>query len=527
MFELRQPELLALLAVAPALWWLHRLHDRGIDQPVAALFLWQTSATDMSQGIRLAAADPAWRRRVSVVVCACMAMAGPLYLTNKPAITVWVDDSPSMFVAESGATRLALAADELARRIGEDFGGGLMLRSLGDPTKSSQADNANALLQSLRTWPVAGNALTPPPPALMDRGRRHWLISDGADPDIAEWSSSAPLSGVVQIGSEKNNAAVTAITARASASDMNVLDVRVHIGYSGTSAGYRTVNITGVEDPGEQRFELAPGASRIITATALRGRNIEARLDPPDPLPMDDSLILPASASAALKVRVIGDCPGALVGALAAIPKLDLSNAPGQPADLLVACAAAGALPQTDTAAMFFVTPESQPQQFRKPVWSTLAGPLQNIALEDVAAEVVDRPVGTAATPLLSSGRGALISLHREADRAPAVYVGLDIADAAWARQPSYALLIARLAELAAGQLLLDPIDAVARGSGEEEIAPRYALAQREVDVTPASTGRDIAAWFIFAALLLVLLDLAVLIGTARRAAAPAAAAGR
>ncbi|MDH3840180.1 MAG: hypothetical protein OES35_04580, partial [Chromatiales bacterium] len=68
---------------------------------------------------------------------------------------------------------------------------------------------------------------------------------------------------------------------------------------------------------------------------------------------------------------------------------------------------------------------------------------------------------------------------------------------------------------------------AVARGSGEEEIAPRYALAQREVDITPASTGRDIAAWFIFAALLLVLLDLAVLIGTARRAAAPAAAAGR
>ena len=128
-----------------------------------------------------------------------------------------------------------------------------------------------------------------------------------------------------------------------------------------------------------------------------------------------------ASASAALKVRVIGDCPGALVGALAAIPKLDLSDAPGQPADLLVACAAAGALPQTDTAAMFFVTPESQPQQFRKPVWSTLAGPLQNIALEEVAAEVVDRPVGTAATPVLSSGRGALISLHREADRAPAV----------------------------------------------------------------------------------------------------------
>lgn len=527
MFELRHPDLLALFALAPALWWLHRLRDRGIDYPVAALFLWRTSTKDMSQGIRIAAADPAWRRRVSFVVFACLAMAGPLYLTNRPAVTVWVDDSPSMYVSESGGTRLALAADELVRRLGDNFAGALTLRSLADPAKSLRADTADTVSQSLRSWPVANSPLTPPPPALMERGRQHWLVSDGADRNVAAWSSGAPLSGIVQIGSDQNNAAVTAITARASAHDTNVLDVQIHIGYSGTAGDNRTLTVTGVDGPGGQRIDLAPGPSRVIAATAMRGRNIEARLDPPDALPMDDSLTLPGGASAALSYRVIGDCPAALIDALAVIPKLERADAADPPAALIIACAAAPeALPDTSEAAMFFLTPVSPPRRVRNPVWSTEAGALQNIAIENVGGAVIDLPSGTAATPILSSDRGALVLLQRETGRAPAVYVGLDIADSAWVGQPSFVLLVARLAELVAGQPLLDPIDAVARITGEEEISPRYELRPRGADVTPSSAGRDIAAWLILAALLLVLLDLGVLVGNARRAAAPAAGRG-
>lgn len=527
MFELRHPELLALFAVAPALWWLHRLRDRGIDHSVAALFLWRTSISDMSRGMQIAAADPAWRRRVAFVFFACLAMAGPLYLSNKPAVTVWVDDSPSMYVSESGETRLALAADELSRKLEDKFAGELTLRSLADPARSLRADTTEALSQSLRSWPVANNPLTPPPPALMERDRQHWLVSDGADRDVAAWASGAPLSGIVRIGSDQNNTAVSAITARASAHDTNVLDVQIHIDYTGTAADSRTLTVTGVDDSGRQRIDLTPGRSQIIAATAMRGRDVEARLDPPDALPMDDSLTLPGGASAALSFRVIGDCPATLTDALAVIPKLEPADAADPLAALIIACApAARTLPDTGEALMFFLTPDSPPRRVRSPVWSTEAGALQNIAIDNVSGTVIDLPPGTAATPILSSDRGPLISLQQETGRAPAVYVGVDIADSAWVGQPSFVLLVARLAELVAGQPLLDPIDAVARITGDEEISPRYELRPRDVDVIPSSTGRDIAAWLILAALLLVLLDLGVLVGNARRAAAPAAGRG-
>ena len=523
MIELRHPLWLALLGLVPALWWLHRLRDRGFDFPVAALFLWQPSKVAISQGMRIDTADPAWRRRALLAAVAALALAGPLLHSGQAPLTVWVDDSPSMFATESGTTRIELAAAEVVRRAQADAVSGFTLRSLGDPAVAIHVDSARELADKLTSWPVARQNLRPPPPVLMDKSQRHWLVSDGADRDLADWSANAPLAAIIEVGSKRNNAVIDAIAARANPDNARMMDLQFHIRYSGSIPGSRTLVISGTKNPGEQIVELAPGLPHVVTASAAMGQTITARLEPPDAMALDDSLVLTGDASAAIAVRIGADCPAALTDALDAIPGLEPSAAPARRAGLIVACASMSDLPPTDSPAVYFVAPETGVQRLPAPQWSAHAGPLRSIPVDNVSGAEIALGPGVAVTPLLSADGRTVIALHQSPGQSPAIYVGLAIDNTAWTPQTSFALLVARLAELVTERQLLDPVIEIRQEVTDEAISPRYRMRPNVVAIPAAESDREIAPWLICAALLLVLWDLVALIAGARGTAAPAA----
>ena len=524
MIEFQHPGWLALLGLAPALWWLHRLRDRGFHHPVAALFLWQPSENEVAHGMRMDKADPAWRRRALLATIAAIAIAGPLLHSRQPPITIWLDDSPSMFADESGNTRMELAAIELVRYADAAATDDIILRSLGDPSMTVRVAAANEITDNLASWRAAAQPPNPPPPALMDKERQHWLVSDGADRQVSEWSANAPLTAIVRVGSDQNNSVIAAITARANPDDARTMDLQVHIQNLSANSGNRTLVISGTNGPAEQYLALEPRSSRIVTATAAMGRDIEARLEPPDALAMDDSLLLTGNASAAIVVRIDADCPQALADAVAAIPGLRPAAGPEQPAGLLVVCADTYSLPLASPV-LLFVTPLADVQQIQAPVWSPGAGALRQLVLDEVSgAELAPQP-GITTTPLLSSGGRTLMALQQRPQHPPAIHVGLAIDDSGWTRQASFALLVARLAEHVTNRPLLDPLIAARQAVAGEEISPRHPLSANPAAFPVTGSDRDLSTWLILAALLLVLWDLVILVAAARKTLAPASQA--
>ena len=197
------PSWLAGLLLIPLVWWLHRFRELGRSVPVAAAFLWVTGAASADSGRLARVADPAWLLRALLLSSLLLALAGPHWqLVQAPPVTVWLDDSRSMFATESGATRMQSALAELEQALARSSYGPVTLRSLGSPGLVRQLTAAGTFESVADFAGEPRGEPTPPAPTTMNAGQLHWLVSDGASAGLASWAARAPLSRIFQPGGE-------------------------------------------------------------------------------------------------------------------------------------------------------------------------------------------------------------------------------------------------------------------------------------------------------------------------------------
>jgi hypothetical protein len=499
------PGALALAALVPLIWWLHRARPHGEPLEVASLVLFrQQSGSPPSIEPRPAdRPDRAWIRRALLVLALTGSLTGMREPTRTPPVVVWIDSSPSMQTRERGATRLQTALANLDRELAGRGVREVTLRSLG------RADLAlrervpfDARRVALR-MPAGAPIL--PEPAALDRSAEHWLVTDGTDEAVFRWLSVAPLAHVVPAGILTENDAVTLLAYRPSLLGNGCGDAIVTVYDAGLSTSRRRLDLTAPPCAATGSSASAPPAYTDLTLQAGQtqtlhfsvGRpplRIEASLTPADALPDDDRLALEVTRPLTERVAVDPACGRGLEAAVQADPAV--VAAPPQDAQLLVDCSLRwpdSALPR------LIVHPAALPQALLWPLrWHWRPGP---------------RAEGR----VLSSPAGRPLAVLRPGPPRTLATV-LDLQDGELAARSEYPLLVASLLDATAGEVLTERLLHTAHAPADARIAPdtaalaRWQRAHRgsraplaahgSVDLTPAMLSLSVllAVWELAAA---------------------------
>ena len=509
--DLAAPAWLLALALVPLVRWLHRFHAGGKTLRVPILFLWREAGAEPSAGARRRDPDPAWRRRAGIVALLVLTLVGPAWtLPETRHIAVWIDDSPALFAQESdGRDRLALAAEALAKQLGESGAAEADLHALHRPGAILRvaAGPAATLEQRLRAWlPEPGpGPLAPPPPA--PTGER-WLLSAGTDPRVKASLAGTRFRRVIPLGVATENQAVLRLAVRPSlrsAGELRGLAEVVNAGLAPATrvmelrcggTAFATSNLTVA--PGEraiQAFALPPGSEERLAAVLL----------PPgaDALPLDDTLELGQTpTAAAAPIATEGPCPPAVRAVIAAHPGLRPA-APVQ-AELRVLCGGDGVPPGPPT--LWLPAGSGAAPTAVEPVWAEeLAGAMPP-RLAVTWLHPIEAPAGTRGRTLLAAGRTPLVI---EQDRPRRILLLFAVDAGGLAARPELPALIGLLLDRLAGRELLLPDVSAARNPAAANIAPGP-LPRAEDSAQVAGARRlELAPWLMAAALLLLFLDMA------------------
>ena len=516
--EIASPYWLLLVPpVALAVWWLHRFREKAPRVRVSAVFLWQGLGSAESAGNRLERAEPVWLLRALVLVLVLAALAGPGWIgKTERKVTVWFDDSPSMQAQEAGGVRWKLAASRLVQALRQSGVTRVEVRSLRRPQRRFRlaGSGLDQLGERLAPWfrqPLPEQE-RPLPPLPLARGE-HWLVSDGADPDLARWAAAAGPGRILQAGEATENRAIVHLGLRRDLASPDRLEGLARIRNAGRRAARQNLVLLRNGQPlGEWSLHLPPGQEVVRTfGLPLAGTSkIEAMLaaDPsnPDHLPLDDGLELEVTARQWQKdVALRGECGGALEKALATLPGVRLVRGSG---DLSVVCSDT----EPDTGGvptLWFRIPDS-PVEPQGPLrWLPPANDLHWPLLERRWLRTATRFArGRGTSPLLSAGEHPLVLLHP--GKPMMLEVRLDMEHPLFTGQPAYPLLIGRLAEYALGSPLLDRVAARSRNPLDALIAPAPLPlpAAKRASGPGVSRITDLGNWPILLALALLLVDL-------------------
>jgi hypothetical protein len=507
MLSLATPLWLTGLVAVPLLWWLHRWRDTGQRIAVSALFLWRPAAQGSAAGQRLARPDPLWRLRAGIVVCLLLALAGPRWQVQQPAIAIWLDDSLSMYTLEDGVSRLVVGIDKLLQALQQAAYPKVTVHSLANPAKTLVLDAAHSerwrfhLLAGFHS--PAGNEPLPPPAVQMDSHAEHWLVSDGVHPAVQDWLQTAPVTRVIQVGKVRENVALTTLAARFPLTESGTLRVLIIVANPGEQAAERELELVlDGRAVYRQKLELAPGARVRQDLHLPSGLTLHARLSPADALPLDDELLL--SLPAPVKLRIEGNCGPSLRTALAAHPRLQPVETDS--AALTVACLD---IPPIVNGPLLLLHSAQNGRPVRDiPRWQPAAGALQQLVLEPgwlVSMPVQPHPA--ASEPLLTAGDNPLIL--SSAGPARVIDVLLDMEAPEWVRRHEYPVLVQGLIDLALGRALLGEFTSIQRDPKASQIAPRpLQLMEKASVVRPAADSKDLSPGLLGVCGLLLLLDM-------------------
>jgi len=295
MLSVAAPIWLTGLAVIPLIWWLHRLGDRDAAPPVSAAFLFYTQADETKTSHTLPRANPLWILRATLLSLLVLALTRLTWtLDSERHITVWFDDSLSMHAHEDERPRTAIAARKLGAALDEADPAKVQIRLLSDHRLQFDASAlaGEPRAAAIARWADSHRPGSPQIPFTLPRVTENWLVSDGADRRVNAWMDDAVFSRTIAVGSETENAAITAIMARRSLQQTTLHhgSVRVHNLGAADSKRILSVRADGQVILNED-IEITPGGAiyrsfRVPADTAL----VVATLLPGDALVLDDTL---------------------------------------------------------------------------------------------------------------------------------------------------------------------------------------------------------------------------------------------
>lgn len=385
MLSLAAPLWLLGLALLPVLRWLHRGGRHRAVLPVSHLGLWRGAAAHSPAAGEKQPPDPAWRRRALLAALLLVALAEPRQVPPQQAVTLWLDDSLSMFAREAQGTRLELALVQAAALLAQTPGAEIELRALGDPWVRLAAPDA-AALQALQAQRAAAAATEPtaPPAALLGAQRQHWLLSDGAHPALWHWPAGRRPDRIVQVGSLTRNVGLAQLSARRSPDDPTRLELLVMLSNGGNAAETRELLIatgsTGSTGAQRSSHRLAAGASALLTLQVAAADRVRATLQPADALPADDELVLDVTPLHRQRVVVDAGCPAVLRAAVASHPALVTAAADAAGAVAALDCGAGIARPDLATLRVSAGAPSRWPPG--PALWSAALSGSQRARLE-------------------------------------------------------------------------------------------------------------------------------------------------
>lgn len=491
------PAALALTALVPLLWWLHRGRPRGDPLQVSSLALFRAAKprAEPREPESIPQTDPAWIRRGLIVLALAAALAGVQRASRELPIVVWIDGSASLETREHGEPRLRLALAALDRELAAHGAARVTVHALSRPDfvrHLSVPFDAPALAAQL---PVG--APIPPDAAELDPAAQQWLVTDGANEGLVHWLSGAPMDHVVAVGSLSENAAVVLVAYRTSLRSTAQGDVLVSVYNAGRAAVQRRLELlaapiarTGAPAAAQSAAPVAglpsaslgsldlvlqPGETRTASfTTGAPPFRLEARLSPADALPDDDTLAVDVPRPLAARVAVDPACPPPLGDAVDADPAV--TRASPQGAELLVDCSdrwPESRVPRLTLRRLVNTRLLAEIPRWR---WSRAAPAFQSFP-RGMRAGSEPLSLSSGDELVVSDGARPLAVVHPHPVRT--LETVLDLEDDRLAARAEYPLIVASLLDAAAGEALLERVASASRSPQDARIAPDAAAIPR------------------------------------------------
>jgi hypothetical protein len=464
-----QPAWLLGLLLAPVIWYLHRSGPLLQRVPVASIDLWRDAAATAARSGRRPRPDPAWRRRAAIAVLLSLALASPHWRGAAPRVTVWIDDSVSMRMADASGSRLQRAVAMTQRALEAAGARDVVARRLSDPARQYDGLGDSALGSLLADARWSEPRL--PAPESLARSSTHWLVTDGADAAVNAWAAAAPIARVVQAPGATRNVGVTRMSARLQPGDASTLAVQIRVLNGGSERESRALELlAGTARVEARSIELDSGRAGTLefVLRAPAATPLAVHLLPGDALADDDSLQVDLASLAPLPVTVDAGCPAPVARAVRAHPALASSQA--QAAHLVVDC---GGLPSASGVARI-VLHQGAPTTLgaSRWLWSPEAADLQRQLTGLLPAATRGRlePPRPGDVVLLTSGTTPLIVSRAGSPRT--VESVLDLEAPGFASGPGLPLLVAAFADLALGEPLLGRTASADRGDDSSRVVP-------------------------------------------------------
>jgi hypothetical protein len=527
MLSLAAPIWLIGLTVIPLIWWLHRLGDPDAAAPVSAAFLFNTQADETKTSHTLPRANPLWILRATLLSLLVLALARLTWtLDSERHITVWLDDSISMHAHEDERTRTVIAARKLGAALDEADPAKVQIRLLSN---HRQQFDASALAGEPRSaaivsWADSHRPGSPQIPFTLPRETENWLVSDGADHRVNAWMDGVVFSRTIAVGSETENAAITAIMARRSLQQTALHHGSVRVHNLGTADSKRTLTVRADGQVVlDEDIEITPGGViyrnfRVPADAAL----VAARLLPGDALALDDTLEIDMDGLRPVMVDFDNRCGSHFSGALKAHPGLELRAGTEQETALAVRCAPSpepSAIPSISVHSATAYQAVTGPVQWHRPL-PGLSGMTLDPSWLLINPDSARPPSNLT---LLSSPDMELSLIDAQAG---AIDVFLDFESAPIVERLEYPLLVNALVELALARPVLDPVVHATRNLTESHIARQP---EPGIIASPAAimhTRTDMTPYLLVLATLLLLADVLISLpgGTLRGRASRGAA---
>lgn len=501
MIGFAHPAWLFGLLLAPLIWYLHRSGPLLQRVPVASIEVWRDAAATAARSGRRPRPDPAWRRRAAIAVLLSLALAGPHWRGAAPRVTVWIDDSLSMRMADASGSRLQRAVALTQRALEAAGARDVVVRRLSEPAR--QYDGLGDTALTARLADAQRNEPRLPPPESLARSRTHWLVTDGADAAVNAWAASAPIARVLQAPGATRNVGVTRVSVRRQPGDASTLAMQVRVLNGGSERESRTLELlAGAARVESRSIELDAGRAETpeFVLRAPPTTTLGVRLLPGDALADDDALQVDLAPLARLSVAVDPACPAPVARAVRAHPALQLSRA--EAARLVVDC---GGLPDASGAARI-VLHQGTPTNLdaSRWLWSQAAADLQRQLAGHLPAAARGRlePPRLGDVVLLASGTTPLIVSRAGSPRT--VESVLDLEAPGFASGPGLPLLVASLADVALGEPLLGRTASADRGDDSSRVVPLAVTASpAQVAAAPAVVPLSILPLLLLALALL------------------------